>query len=377
MKAVIGLGFGDEGKGLVTDYLNGSLVIRYSGGQQAGHNVVLEDGTSHIFSNFGSGTMKGVPTYWSKFCTVDPVGMMNELKILIEKGFKPVLYIDGDSPITTPYDKYHNSNNFDDLTHGTCGVGVGSTFNREENFHHLTFSDIFNSWVLDTKMESIKDFYNVITDYKINTIVGLPEQVEDFFVSCNEMLMYENFELVYGIPEGFDEDGYVFEGSQGLLLDQHFGFFPHVTRSNTGTKNILEIIKDNTDSYDVDLYLVTRAYQTRHGNGPMTNDGIDFDINNTTETNVDNKYQGEFRKSILDVSLLEYGMNKDEYIRNSSKNLVITCLDHIDEYVFTYDELTVLCKDEDEFIGRVSDLLNVENVYISKSNVSENIKKWK
>ena len=49
MKAVIGLGFGDEGKGLVTNYLEGSLVIRYSGGQQAGHNVVLKDGKSHIF----------------------------------------------------------------------------------------------------------------------------------------------------------------------------------------------------------------------------------------------------------------------------------------------------------------------------------------
>jgi len=366
MKAVIGLGFGDEGKGLVTNYLVESLVIRYSGGQQAGHNVVLENGKNHIFSNFGSGTLKGVPTYWSKFCTVDPIGMVNELNTLMDIGTNPLLYIDGDSPITTPYDKHHNENNRDDINHGTCGVGVGSTFNREEHFHHLTFSDIFNPWVLDTKLESIKNFY-----YNID----LSEEIEEFLVACNEMTMCGNFRLVYGIPKGFGEDGYVFEGSQGLLLDQHYGFFPHVTRTNTGTKNILEILKD-TNHNDVELYLVTRAYQTRHGNGPMTNGGIDFDINNDNETNVDNEYQGEFRKSILDLSLLEYGVNKDEFIRNSPKNLVITCLDHIDEYVFTYDGLMILCKDEDEFVSRISDILDIKTVYISKSNISENIKKY-
>jgi len=370
MKAVIGLGFGDEGKGLVTNYLGGSLVIRYNGGQQAAHNVVLKDGKSHIFSNFGSGTLKGVPTYWSKFCTVDPIGMVNELNDLLENGIIPVLYIDGDSPITTPYDKYHNSNNDNDLSNGTCGIGVGSTFNREEHFYHLTFSDIFNSWILDTKLESIKNFYEKNFDLDTNDI---SEQVEEFLVACNEMITSGNFHLVYGIPKRFEEDGYVFEGAQGLLLDQHYGFFPHVTRGNTGTKNIIEMVGDK----DFELYLVTRSYQTRHGNGPMTNDNIDFDINNTNETNVDNTYQGEFRKTILDVSLLEYAINKDEYIRNNSKNLVITCLDHIDEYTFTYGGLMILCEDEDEFVKRISELLSIKNVYISKSNISENIIKWK
>ena len=368
MKAVIGLGFGDEGKGLVTNYLDGSLVVRYSGGQQSGHNVVLENGKNHIFSNFGSGTLKGVPTYWSKFCTVDPLGMMNELDSLIEMGINPILYIDGESPITTPYDKYHNTNNDKDLNNGTCGVGVGSTFNREEHFHHLTFSDIFNPWILDTKLNYIGKFYSFLDN-------ELTEQIEEFLFMCHEMITIENFKLTYGIPEDYTED-IVFEGSQGLLLDQHYGFFPHVTRANTGTKNILEILED-TDHYDVDLYLVTRAYQTRHGNGPMTNDSIDFDVDNPNETNVDNEYQGEFRKSILDVSLLEYGINKDKYIRNNNKNLVITCLDQVDEYVFTYNGLMELCKDEDEFVTRISDILNVEHVFISKSNISENIEKFK
>ena len=69
---IIGLGFGDEGKGLITDYfcskLKNPLVIRFSGGHQVGHTVIYND-IRHMFSNFGSGTLRNIPTYWSKFCT--------------------------------------------------------------------------------------------------------------------------------------------------------------------------------------------------------------------------------------------------------------------------------------------------------------------
>jgi adenylosuccinate synthase len=68
-------------------------VIRFSGGHQAGHTVVTDD-TRHVFSNFGSGTLRGVPTYWSKFCTVEPIGLLNELDALKIKGYNPILYID-------------------------------------------------------------------------------------------------------------------------------------------------------------------------------------------------------------------------------------------------------------------------------------------
>ena len=109
MKAVIGLCFGDEGKGRVVDFLDHSLTIRFSGGQQAGHGVI-RNGEKHTFSNFGSSTLKGIPTYWSKFCTVDPVGMIRELNELMKINVNPLIYIDGDSPITTPYDKFYNTN---------------------------------------------------------------------------------------------------------------------------------------------------------------------------------------------------------------------------------------------------------------------------
>ncbi len=93
--AVIGLGFGDEGKGMFTDILCSRLyqpiVVRFSGGQQAGHTVYKDRKVSHVFSNFGSGSFRKVPTFWSRFCTMDPVGILNELSILKTKNVNPLL----------------------------------------------------------------------------------------------------------------------------------------------------------------------------------------------------------------------------------------------------------------------------------------------
>ena len=166
------------------------------------------------------------------------------------------------------------------------------------------------------------------------------------------------------------------EGSQGLLLDQHHGFFPHVTRSNTGTKNLIEM------GLEPELFLVTRAYQTRHGNGPMSNIGLDLNlIKNKDETNVYNEYQGEFKKTVLDLSLLQYATYKDEYIRDNILNatLVITCIDQLN----TRFPITLTLKNDikyfdnkNAFVKFIKNQLNVKEVYISESHYADDIRKF-
>lgn len=371
-KAVIGLGFGDEGKGITTDYLcslsDNPLVVRFSGGQQAGHNVVL-NGVSHVFSNFGSGSLRGAPTYWAKYCTVEPTGLINELDILIKKGVSPRLYIDDKCPITTPYDIYSNHVLEVGNKHGSCGLGVGATINREENHYSLTFGDLFYPSVFNMKMEAIRKFYgfkgvvNLDRFYECINIIPMCDNIKPIF---SEKWTYPT----YNIPE--DSDDIILEGSQGLLLDQSIGFFPHVTRSNTGSKNILDA------KFNPELYMITRAYQTRHGNGPMTNENTPHNIAaDPEETNVYNAHQGNFRRTLLDLDLLSYGISKDEYVRtDGSKNLVITCLDHVeDEYRFTHKGRIEYCSNEGEFVERINSILGFKNVYISKSRESKNIVK--
>jgi adenylosuccinate synthase len=352
-KAVIGLGFGDEGKGLMTDYLCSQatqpLVVRFSGGQQAGHTVVAE-GIRHVFSNFGSGTLKGAASYFSPYCTIEPVGLINELSTLLDKGIAPCLFIDGKCPITTPHDIYANQQN---AAHGSCGVGVGDTLNREENFYSLTFADLAYPWVLASKLQHLKAFYP-------NTPPTLA--FTDFLECCDLISHSPYINLCHDLPSGYSD--IIFEGSQGLLLDQHYGFFPHVTRANTGSKNIVNLVASD----DIAFFLITRAYQTRHGNGPMSNEHIPHTIyHNPAETNVSNRYQGEFRRTLLDVSLLEYAIHKDDVIRRAAhKTLVITCVDHIqNEYRFTYQGHLVYCENESDFIHKVAKILRINTVYVS------------
>ena len=348
-KAVIGLGFGDEGKGVTTNILclqnPEALVVRYSGGQQAGHTVITED-LRHVFSNFGSGTLSGNDTYWSPYCTVDPVGVYNELQILLAKGITPQLYIDGKCPITTLLDKEVNQIN--DKENGTCGVGVGTTLQREKDHYSLLFEDLFNPEVLKIKLGLIEDYYNMTTTNEM------------FLYCCNYLVKSTRVKLVYGIPKNRD---LIFEGSQGLLLDQNYGFFPHVTRSNTGSPNILDM------AHIPEFYCVTRAYQTRHGNGPMTNLEHRHNLNlNPYETNVNNEFQGNFKVSLLDVSLLEYGIMKDGTISRHRDNLVITCMDQVeDDYRFTYKGEIITSTSEAEFVGKINSILKFSRVFVIKS----------
>lgn len=348
--AVIGLGFGDEGKGVTVNSLcknlPDSLVVRYSGGQQAGHTVTQKDGTSHVFSNFGSGSLLHTPTYWSRYCTFDPVGVAHEHEILFKKGITPILYVDRKCPITTPYDKFHNQNSNTTLDHGTCGVGVGATFQREESFYSLLFEDLFYPSVLEMKLKLIKEYY------KNNA------EIDHFLDCCRFVARHNSFIMVNDIPRKYAN--IIFESSQGLLLDQHMGFFPHVTRSNVGTKNIFEI------GYEPELFLVTRAFQTRHGNGPMTNSHLPHNIkDNPKETNIYNNHQGKFKKSLLDLDLLKYAIEKDPYIRNKrSKELVITCLDLVqDELRYTVNGQIVNHLSEDSFVNGIADHLSVFRVH--------------
>lgn len=381
--AVIGAGFGDEGKGRVVDFLCSnypySNVVRFSGGHQCGHHVFSwgndEIKDSHVFSNFGSGTFRGAATYWSNYCTFEPHGALVELKILLSKGISPKLYVDAKCPVTTPLDIIYNSHSLA-MSHGTCGVGFGATLQREGNKYSLLFEDLFNKSALKLKMNLIYKYYKSTLKcmYILPTSpmhdVGedryMSDSMEVFFNDVDELYKYhDNIVKTNGIPKLFKENKIIFEGSQGLLLDQNYGFFPHVTRSNTGTKNIIE--------YNPEIVLVTRAYQTRHGNGPMTNENLTHNIKeNPYEKNKYNKNQGHFRRTLLDVNLLKYAVSKDEYIskkiEEKSAILAITCLDLIEnEYRFTLNENVECCSSEEEFISRISTELGIDSIYKSSS----------
>lgn len=332
---VIGLGFGDEGKGLTTDFLcrqqERNLVIRFSGGHQAGHTVITPAGQRHVFSSIGSGALHGADTYWSGFCTFYPIAFRNEYFALEqEHGLSPKIYVDALAPVTTPFDVYYNQLTEKSNAHGSCGVGFGATMQRQESPCKLFVQDLQYPFVWEKKLAAIRDYYERRTGHELR-LPELEGRLAHWRQAVSESLqiitvVQEQTFLTDVTKAAYDQ--LIFEGSQGILLDMDHGFFPHVTRCHTVSKNALALIAAHNLPAPA-IYYITRAYQTRHGNGYLSNEGLPLTIEvNPLETNQYNQWQGHQRRSVLDVDLLEYALQTDaNYAGKAGKRLVITCLD--------------------------------------------------
>lgn len=324
---VVGAGFGDEGKGhvvnaLVSRALNTPgreglkvMVVRFNGGHQAGHTVVHK-GSRHVFSSFGSGTLQGAPTYWGPACTFYPVAFMREYQDLLNMNVMPEIYVNPWCPVTTPFDVNSNCSDQLNLKHGTTGTGFGATIDRHEHHYKLFFMDLFIDSVLKIKLKNIMDYYeanNTVMLGKFLDVIKAMKKLATLHMAEPSILTH--YQLI-------------FEGAQGILLDQDYGFFPHVTRSTTTTKNALSMALDSSSV----TYYVTRCYQTRHGNGPMTNrqHPLVLDHKNTLgETNRTNRYQGDFRVAPFDMDLFKYALDIDAVHNHGPKVGVVTCMDQI------------------------------------------------
>lgn len=300
-RAVIGANFGDEGKGLVTDYLcsqGAGMVVRFNGGAQAGHTVVTPEGPRHVFGHFGAGTFLGVPTFLSQFFVCNPILFMEELGFLEHHGLKPKVYAHPNCLVTTFADMMINQKLEDQRglgRHGSCGVGFNETINRSEIPElKITMSDLWNRAGIEDRLAKICDNY---ARWRCGEKVPNADiYIGAFIKRCEQ---FANLVHPLGIAQCVDP---VFEGAQGLLLDQtNREFYPHLTRSNTGAKNV-RLLCEQAGISKVDLYYVSRTYLTRHGAGPLP--GEDHNLHYNDNTNLDNPYQGKLRFAPLDHTAL-------------------------------------------------------------------------
>jgi adenylosuccinate synthase len=320
-------------------------VVRFSGGQQAGHTV-MRDGKKHICSNFGSGVLQDVPTYLTEHCTFYPNTIAKERAILQDKGINPLLYIHPLAKLTTPYDVAHNRFREQKLGHGSCGLGIGSTMARNiTTGYKLHAIDLEFPIILAQKLKQISNYYasNLGLGENETYLKFVEEETEKWNYSFRNMkgdqfLFVQDYEMLNNF------DTVIFEGSQGIMLDMDHGIFPNVTFANTTSKNAIEVCKKL--GVKPEIYYITRCYQTRHGAGWMSNEDSIPLINNEEEINVNNEWQKNFRTGEIDYDLLNYSLEVDriyssEYVKNT--NLVVTCLDQRPDSV-TFDAGRLFCK---------------------------------
>ncbi len=324
-RAVLGASFGDCGKGLVTDWLcrqGAGMVVRFNAGAQAGHTVVCKDGRRHVFHHFGSGTFRDVPTYLSRYFIVNPILYFHEKEELAKLGVRPVVYAHPDCIVTTFADMLINQeleNRRGKDRHGSVGVGINETVERSAVPElKVTMADLWNNTrSLERKLVEICSTY---AKFRTGSAIDNPEAMIAAFVSgCSD---FANDIDSLGIAQCKDP---VFEGAQGLLLDQNNKeFFPHVTRSNTGIRNVRKLC-GQAGITDIDAYYVSRTYLTRHGAGVLP--GEDPAMSFPDSTNKNHNFQGRLRFAPLDYAALRSRIGKD--FGSENYKLVLTHMDQL------------------------------------------------
>lgn len=350
--AVIDSGYGDSGKGKMTDYFchqnPEAINVRFNGGAQAGHTVVTPKDQRHVFSHFGAGSFIGNTTFLSKHFVVSPTLFRAEHQEFVEKfGFKPTVVVDPSAKVTTPYEMLVNQiiemhRQKGSENHGSVGVGFGETLEREDIFKILIDVATLDCGVnkddgiLQNKLFAIRKNFvparlNCIQS-EFDSVFDSEQLIEDYLGDCR--YFFDNVTLGdYTFLQGKD---LIFEGAQGLLLDQNYGYFPYVTRSNCGLKNIMDLLQDYLSDYTMDVVYVTRAYATRHGAGPLTDEDPNycrFLTGIAEETNVTNQFQQNFRLAPFNRDLFEMITLKDFTLhapRHARKLKAMTCLDQLD-----------------------------------------------
>ena len=349
---VTGLGYGDEGKGTITDYLcrhfEADLVVRHNGGPQAAHNVVLPDGRHHTFAQFGSGTLAGVPTYLSEHMLINPHNLFAEAEHLEELGVKDplsMLTIDPRCKIITPFqvaaNRLRETARGEDR-HGSCGQGIGETMSDSglpttprayiEGLPHVEWEVrpyVLYMDALDNESLT-RNILRRIRERKRKEFLPpnhtdwdllMPLVDEDEIEGCIEIYKAFFEQVKVGTPNL--PDTIVFEGGQGVLLDETYGQAPYHTWSTTTAKNALDVLMRQGNNHEVTKIGVTRTYATRHGAGPFRISNRDS-LKNFNDHNVRNEWQGSFHTAPLSEKELRYAIACNGGI----DAMAITCMDH-------------------------------------------------
>ena len=320
-KIVIGLGFGDEGKGMAVAHeverIKNSdvepVVVRFNGGPQAGHNVrVKSDGKilHHTHSQFGSGALLGANTVITRDTLFDPLTFVEEAKHLSKvmgRDMTGTVTLDGGCPMVTMLHVYASREIAAKNGHGSTGKGIGVARLCDKAVAKCDVSPEMRLEAGDVLWSSLGKlldkliFWREYIDVHFGT--SLRERLPDDEVYAWAKRLHHSLDGLNVIGAGdamgftkhvmtFREYGIVFEGSQGMLLDQRCGWFPHVTHGD------MSAFEARRAFPKAKVIGVTRSYQTRHGAGPMP---TEFTCDIPETDNVYNEWAGEFRTGLLDM----------------------------------------------------------------------------
>lgn len=381
--AVVGAGYGDEGKGVATDVLaarygSDAVVVRANSGAQAGHTVTTPDGRRHVFHHVGSGSFAGAATFLGPRFVSNPMLLGRELEDLALKDVRPRILADARGLASTPYDVMLNQFVETDRAggrHGSCGIGFGETIERNLRPEFaLALDGLRDPAALRAGLDRIRRLWlperaarlGIALDAERESLVRSDEILERYVADAQGFLA--SVDLV-GDATALPDAPLIFENAQGLLLDQVRGAFPFVTRSNTGLRNILETMRE-IGAGEVDVVYATRAYVTRHGAGPLAWEEPEQPWRGIVDrTNVPNPWQGTIRYGLLDVDILAGAIHVDLADAGDvtvRSRLAVGCLDQIEGAARWIEGAEERSGDEESLLAACSRRTGIAELQLSR-----------
>ncbi|WP_257299994.1 adenylosuccinate synthase [Haloarchaeobius sp. FL176] len=284
---IVGSQLGDEGKGGVVDiYGDGAdVVVRYQGGDNAGHTVVY-GGTEYKLSLVPSGVVRGKVGVLGNGCVVNPATLFDEIADLRERGLDPDVRVAERAHVILPYHRVLDGieeevKSESDQKVGTTGRGIGPTYEDKAGRRGVRVGDLLDPAVLRERLEYVvpqkralvEDVYGLSVDDLENPAAFDVDALFEEYREYGERLAEQGMPVSCGdfLADAIDDGEQVmFEGAQGTLIDIDHGSYPYVTSSNptaggatTGTGLGPGIIGGG------EIIGIVKGYLSRVGSGPM------------------------------------------------------------------------------------------------------------
>ena len=278
--AIIGLQWGDEGKGKIVDFLADKFecVIRFQGGHNAGHTIKVGDKTYKL-SLLPSGVIQGKFSVIGSGVVVDPVALFAEIERIEANGIKisheNLAIADNACLILSVHrelDQLLESQKGENKI-GTTGRGIGPAYEDKAGRRAIRVCDLSNDEVLKDRIDNLLFYHNLLRKSLGGTILTTQDILDELAPVKEALLKYAkpSFEISQIIAK---KGAVMFEGAQGALLDVSFGTYPFVTSSHTMAGQIGLGSCLGVDQLDKTVGIL-KAYTTRVGSGPFPTELFD------------------------------------------------------------------------------------------------------
>jgi adenylosuccinate synthase len=272
---VVGAQWGDEGKGKIANLLaqEADVVVRYQGGNNAGHTIVIGEETFAL-SLIPSGVIyPNVTPVIGNGCVVDPKVLLAEMRMLSDRGIDPArLKLSNNAHVIMPYHRKLDALKERFLGHqqiGTTKRGIGPAYLDKYARVGIRVQDLYDPKIFRDKLEAVvKETNKVLTKIYNQLPFDASEIAEEYLAYAAELAPYVDDTALFVWQAIRDGRTVVFEGAQGVLLDIDHGTYPFVTSSNPVAGGALT--GAGIGPRDIDRVLgLTKAYVSRVGTGPF------------------------------------------------------------------------------------------------------------